>query len=255
MPDLNWMSRPSSMPVHRGIDIERCNRKNNFRLCFLSISPDIHGLEIHFAGRSQPCTMHEGFCPYCQERREKRWVGYLAALTIDRSRTYLAELTPAVVPTIVAILKQRETLRGSILTLERPSNRDTGRLKLSVSPQPPDMEKLPPEPPVEEFLKHIYGPNVKSRGGTPGEIIISASRTQSSRSSASKSKATSDPSPRTQTSNRESSPTPKAASDTKPPPLELPNGPISVSQLLNGNHGHLPKEQPGNGSPKPSPSP
>jgi len=156
---IRFVPRPRTEEMQRNYPIIRCDRASKFKLAFYCLSNDVAGLEIHYAGKSVPCTSHLGDCKWCALGRQTRWVGYVPATDHARQRLFLAELTPGVMPVVETFLERFQTLRASYFTLSRPSMRDTGRIDLSI--MPPTSGAAPGELPapfdVSGILAKIFG--------------------------------------------------------------------------------------------------
>lgn len=139
--------------------IVRCNRRERFSVRCIVLSKDVFGVEVHFAGRSHVCTSHLGTCKHCEDGKPTRWVGYVAAISVDLNSRFLVELTPGVMPDLDRHLKQWKSLRGCWLGLTRPTQRDTGRLVVTVGPPFAGCtpEQLPAPFDLEQVLEKIYG--------------------------------------------------------------------------------------------------
>jgi len=131
---IHFIPRPTEREAKQNYAILRANREQKFRLRFFCLSDDILGLEIHYAGRSIPCTSYLGSCKWCDLGRAKRWVGYIPACCEKRQNLFLAEVTPGVVPAIDRYVQQFGSLRGAYITLSRPTMRDNGRLDAIIQP-------------------------------------------------------------------------------------------------------------------------
>jgi len=157
--NIRFVPRPRAEETRRNYPIIRCDRASKFSLKFYCLSNDVAGLEIHYAGKSVPCTQHLGDCPWCALDRPTRWVGYVPATDHARQRLFLAELTPGVMPIVEAHIERFQTLRASYFTLSRPSMRDTGRVDLTILPPTAAMATgdLPRPFDVVQILEKIFG--------------------------------------------------------------------------------------------------
>lgn len=139
--------------------IVRCDQSERFKLEFWSLSKNIHGFYVHYAGRSKICTKPFGHCDLCDAGKPNRWVGYLSATDLHRQKRFLVELTPGVMGVVSNYLEQYETLRAGWFTLTRPSQRPTGKLALMIAHCPHGLNPsdLPPAFDMAPVLGKIYG--------------------------------------------------------------------------------------------------
>ena len=142
-------------------DVVRCNRTVGFVLPFLCISDRPFGINVHWSGRSVICPAPDRSCSLCTAGRALRWVGYLAGTSDDRTRQFLVEFTPGVVPAIDVHLKYWHSLRGWQMRFHRPSKKENGSLSLDFcTPEarlaPGD---LPGEIDIAEVLQRVYRVN------------------------------------------------------------------------------------------------
>lgn len=151
--------RPRTDQIRVNYPIVRCNRSERFCVRALVLSSDVFGVEIHYAGRSHVCTAHVGSCRLCDDGKPTRWVGYVAATSLDLNSLFLLEFTPGVMPDVDQHVKQWKSLRGCWCELTRPSQRDTGRLCIRLNQ--PFLACKPGELPapfdLEQTLAKIYG--------------------------------------------------------------------------------------------------
>lgn len=184
------MTRSKNRPQYKtdeqrlNYPIVRCNRPERFKVAFYSLSTDVWGEEVHWGGKSHICTMPDKPCSRCDGGHKTRWYGYLAATNYDRTKLFIVELTPGIMPTVEAYFDRWGSLRGAYLTLTRPSHKDQGRLEIDilrndVAVSPND---LPPAFDLQKVLHKIYGladdlvsqelipSSVSSLEGPPAEV-------------------------------------------------------------------------------------
>jgi len=138
--------------------IWRCDRRSGFKVNAYVLSLQTFGVNIHYAGRTVPCTAPDKPCRLCEDERAIRWVGFLAACNVQRTQLGLLEITPGCASVVKRGLEKWETLRGCYATLTRPSMKDTGRLHLELAGpgQGCDPGDLPEAFDVEATLCRIW---------------------------------------------------------------------------------------------------
>ena len=156
---LQFSERPNAGDTKRSYPILRCDPEQKYRVAGFILSPRIFGVNVHFVGKSVPCSAPKEACTWCDAGRPLRWVGYAPACDLDRHKMFLFEFTPGVMPVFEAFLTMHDSLRGAFVNLSRRKPRPNSRLDAVIQPAgkylaPGD---LPPAFDVEEVLERIYG--------------------------------------------------------------------------------------------------
>ncbi len=156
---LQFSARPNAGDTKRSYPIVRCDSEQKYRVAGFILDPQIYGVNVHYVGKSVPCSAPREACTWCDAGRPLRWVGYAAACDLDRHKLFLMEFTPGVMPVFEAYQRQNPSLRGAFVNLTRRKPRSNSRLEATIQPAgrylaPGD---LPAAFDVEEVLERIYG--------------------------------------------------------------------------------------------------
>lgn len=139
------------------VEIVRPNAKNRWTVKGWCVSPHPVGVSVHWAGRNVVCTKNAGWCQLCENKIGSRWYGYLGVVANRSTKLFLIEITPSVYATVEQQLADNMTLRGTYLTLTRPSEKVNGRLAIEFgSTVPGDPAGFPAVPDLEAIVKRIY---------------------------------------------------------------------------------------------------
>lgn len=121
----------------------------------LILSDDTTGAYVHYwGGRTQPCLYD--CCHICFKGQQARWRGYLPVITAKVKQLRLLEITPSVVPPIDRWIKERSTLRGLVISLERKGRKPNGELVATIREAAGFAPDLPNGPNVGLVLARIW---------------------------------------------------------------------------------------------------
>lgn len=119
------------------------------------ISPAIVGCYVHFwANRTIGCTGPD--CEPCEKNRAKFWEGYLAALRSRSLDRLILRITEKIGGRIAQWRADRHTLRGAVMSLDRPSRTPNGRIRLVIQDNAVNLPDKIVEPNMREVLCHIW---------------------------------------------------------------------------------------------------
>lgn len=124
-------------------------------LSVVCISPKVVGCFVHFwNNRTQGCTGAD--CEPCEKNRARFWEGYIAALrskTLDR---VIVRITEKIGGRIAQWRADRHTLRGAVMSFDRPSRTPNGRIRLLIEDNAVNLPDKIVEPNMRDVLCHIW---------------------------------------------------------------------------------------------------
>lgn len=109
----------------------------------------------HFiGGRTLPCL--EPICHACLRERPKRYEAYVSLVWFSGRKHEIVRLTKGAVFQLKAGLLGRSTMRGSVLQIERKTERNNGRLTTRVEPEMLEIARLPAAPELALHLARVW---------------------------------------------------------------------------------------------------
>lgn len=150
---MRWSSLPrtggrTSLPVVR--------LKANETYQGIILSDDALGCEIHYMGKSVPCTDPKDECPGCNKGLGVRWEGYVGVFNPLSHSISILPLTSVDRDQLEVYRQAHNTLRGCTIIKKRgrTSNaRCTLDLRRSLAP----VNSLPEDADVIDTLSHMWG--------------------------------------------------------------------------------------------------
>jgi hypothetical protein len=136
------------------------------------ISHKVVGAYVHFwNNRTLGCT-GEG-CEPCEKNRAKFWEGYVAALKARSFDRVIVRITEKIGGQIATWRADRHTLRGAMMTFDRPSRTPNGRIRLQIQSEAANLPDKIVAPDMHEVLCHIWRmhDNPQMRREDPQTII------------------------------------------------------------------------------------
>ena len=106
------------------------------------------------AGRTQPHTQEN--CEGCRAKVSLRWKGWVAAVCEKNGEHAVIEFPEGSVYAFEDWHKQKSSLRGYIVRMQRQNAKPNAKLVISFSLDPKQDPELPEELPIKEILEHMW---------------------------------------------------------------------------------------------------
>jgi len=153
--DLQWSRRPPTGATLPSTPIHRLGRGTS--LTAIVLSDDVLGVNLHWMGRSVPCT-GDAHCPGCTAEKPSptRWEGYLGIWYPRTNGVAITPITAGAVSTLDTFRAQHGTLRGAEITCSRTGLKSNAPLNVSLKRGDVPALHLPPEPDVAAILRHVW---------------------------------------------------------------------------------------------------
>lgn len=150
---LNFTRRPKDNDALPGWELKRPGARG--RVTAVLLSHDIIGHDTHYwGGRTRPCTGET--CDACRANNATRWHGYLAATDEGLQARWIIEITAPAANQIDRIFRERRTLRGFVLILERRNQKPNGPISVKGYQGVLQNDKLPDCPDMIKKLCRIW---------------------------------------------------------------------------------------------------
>lgn len=151
--DVEWSDSPNELRRTDAVAILRAGTGSTPALIVLS--ERVVGVELHWwQGRTTPHI--KGNCPACEAKRPAVWKGYLAVYNPKTHVVNILEITPCCIDPLATYRQAFGTLKGGLLTLTRSNTKKNGRLTATITPSNIAPNSLPPCPPVQAALVHMW---------------------------------------------------------------------------------------------------
>jgi len=108
----------------------------------------------YVGGRTLPC-MTDG-CAACEDRRPKKYEGFIAGVWAGSKRHEIVRLTIAGMMQLKQSIPQGESWRGTAVEIERKGIRNNGRVVVHVLQTIVEGSKLPAALPLEDHLLRVW---------------------------------------------------------------------------------------------------
>lgn len=126
--ELHFTNADPNFTNRKSFKVLRPQTKNSQHVRAIILSPQIYGCQIHWRGRTIPCSAHTGECEVCNLGQQPRWIGYVAAWNIKLKELALLEITAGCSQQIEDFRKKIGTLRGVHIEIERQGEGSHGKL-------------------------------------------------------------------------------------------------------------------------------
>lgn len=124
-------------------------------LPFVCLSPDLLSCMTHYYNRrTTPCEQPK--CEACDAHIPYRWHSYLAGYNPNTRERFLVEITADVAEKLEQAREQNGTLRGLVVTLDRPTRRPNGRVRVQTRTWDKPQCDIPACPDVAQALCVIW---------------------------------------------------------------------------------------------------
>ena len=120
------------------------------------LSAAMHGLPIHFHGRSIPCTQTPE-CPVCARGNTPRWTGYLAIWQPAWLKPKMLELPTGASEQVADYAANQGRLCHKAITVWRPKKTANGPVEVYISQKDTEGLAMPEEPDVQAALCILWG--------------------------------------------------------------------------------------------------
>ncbi len=118
-------------------------------------SEEPYEVDVHWlGGRTLPCL--ESGCGACEAQRPKKYEAYLGVVWSTSRKHEILRLTKAAMFQLKSGLSGRDSIRGSVLAVERKGDRPNGRVIVTVEPLQVEIARLPQSPDLEAHLARIW---------------------------------------------------------------------------------------------------
>ncbi|MCH8853554.1 MAG: hypothetical protein IID41_13015 [Planctomycetes bacterium] len=120
------------------------------------VTTTMHGLPIHFHGRSIPCSQTDD-CPVCARGNKPRWTGYLGIWLPAWIKPKMLELPTGAAEQVAGYANTHGRILHKAITVWRPKKVANGPVEVYLSGKDIDGIMMPEEPDIQAALCVLWG--------------------------------------------------------------------------------------------------